>query len=328
MPAPAIITRGSRFLVPLATALIAFGCGGEGDVTNEVSSAAPDASDFPSAEGKTLEDLAAASPESELVVVPSVKFSLEPGENRYAFGLFTLTRENVTDADVALYAARPNGKALGPFPASSSSLTTKPAFASATTTNDPDAATYLYNADVKLPGEGEWRMIAMVRDEDGDLSYTVVPSAVVGLGKQIPDVGDDAPEMHTPTAEDVGGDLSKIDTRQPPDTMHDIDYADVLGKEPIVLSLATPALCQTRVCGPVVDIVEEVKSERPDDAAFIHMEIFVDNDVNKGVNEQVQAFGLKSEPWLFVIDEQGKVSARLEGAYGKAEVEAALDEVS
>lgn len=330
MPATASIARRSRFLIPVVTALIAFGCGGGDDATTDVSTAAPDASDFPSAEGKTLEELASASTlDEDLVVAPSVMFSLEPGKNRYAFGLFTVARETITDAEVALYAARPNGEALGPFPASSTSLTTKPAFASATTTNDPDAATYLYTSDVELPGKGEWRMIAMVREEDGSYSYSLVaPSPVIGPENAIPDVGDPAPQIHTPTADDVGGDLSKIDTRQPPGTMHDIDYADVLGKQPIVLSLATPALCQTRVCGPVVDIVEEIKSERPDDAAYIHMEVYVDNDINKGINEQVRAFGLQSEPWLFVIDEQGKVSARLEGAYSKAEVEAALDEVS
>ena len=37
------------------------------------------------------------------------------------------------------------------------------------------------------------------------------------------------------------------------------DFADVLGKEPVVLAFATPQLCQTRVCGPVVDVVAEVK---------------------------------------------------------------------
>ncbi|MDX6602275.1 MAG: hypothetical protein QOF13_1477, partial [Solirubrobacterales bacterium] len=129
-------------------------------------------------------------------------------------------------------------------------------------------------------------------------------------------------------ADDVGGDLAKIDTRQPPDSMHEVDFADVLGKEPIVLSFATPALCTSRVCGPVVDIAEEVKSERPDDATYIHMEIYTDNDVNKGVNEQVQAYGLPTEPWLFVIGSDGKVSTRIEGAYSKEELEAALDKVS
>ncbi len=64
--------------------------------------------------------------------------------------------------------------------------------------------------------------------------------------------------------------------------MHDVDLADVVGKKPVVLLFATPALCVSRVCGPVVDIAEQVKSEVGDDVAFIHMEIFTDNDPNQG----------------------------------------------
>jgi hypothetical protein len=107
--------------------------------------------------------------------------------------------------------------------------------------------------------------------------------------------------------------------------MHDVDYADVLGKKPIVLLFATPALCTSRVCGPVVDIAEEVKSERPDDAAYIHMEIYNDNDPNKGPRPQVNDFHLPSEPWLFVIDADGKVSTAIEGAFSKTELEDAID---
>ena len=76
----------------------------------------------------------------------------------------------------------------------------------------------------------------------------------------------------------MGGDLSKITTRIPPDTQNKVDYADALGKEPIVLLFATPQFCQSRVCGPVVDVAEQTKEEYGDKAAFIHMEIYKDND--------------------------------------------------
>ena len=166
----------------------------------------------------------------------------------------------------------------------------------------------------------------MIREDDGSYSYAnVTAPAQVGNPKNVPQPGDKAPMMHTPTADDVGGDLTKIDTRQPPDSMHDVDYGDVLGKEPIVLLFATPALCTSRVCGPVVDIAEEVKSERPDDAAYIHMEVYNDNDPNKGPRPQLQDFNLMSEPWLFVIGKDGKVSTVIEGAFSKQELEDAID---
>jgi peroxiredoxin len=122
--------------------------------------------------------------------------------------------------------------------------------------------------------------------------------------------------IHTPTPSDVGGDLSKITTRIPPDTQNRVDYADVLGKEPIVLLFATPQFCQSRVCGPVVDVAEQVKEAYGDRAAFIHMEIYNDNDPGKDVRPQVKAFHLPSEPWVFVIDREGVVRTAIEGALG------------
>ena len=73
----------------------------------------------------------------------------------------------------------------------------------------------------------------------------------------------------------------------------------MLGKEPIVLLFATPQFCQSRVCGPVVDVAEQAKHEFGDEARFIHMEIYNDNDPSKGVRPQVRAFHLPTEPWLF-----------------------------
>ena len=64
--------------------------------------------------------------------------------------------------------------------------------------------------------------------------------------------------------------------------MHEVDFADVVGKKPIVLLFATPLLCQSRVCGPVVDVAEQVKAEYGDQADFIHMEIYNDNEIDKG----------------------------------------------
>ena len=119
--------------------------------------------------------------------------------------------------------------------------------------------------------------------------------------------------------------ISDIDTRVPPDDMHDTDFADVVGKKPVVLLFATPALCQSRVCGPVVDVAEQVKRDRPDDAAYIHMEIYNQNDPNKGLRPQLGAFNLHTEPWLFVINSDGTISTRIEGAFSVNELNQALD---
>ncbi len=99
----------------------------------------------------------------------------------------------------------------------------------------------------------------------------------------------------------------------------------MVGKKPVILLFATPALCQTRVCGPVVDVAEQVKAKRGKDAEFIQMEIFRDNDINKGYRPQVRAYNLPTEPWVFAIDRKGKVAARIEGPYSASELERAVD---
>ena len=179
--------------------------------------------------------------------------------------------------------ARANEKALeqpavGPFPASIESLETEPAFRAATTANDPNAATVVYSTDVNFPSDGEWRIAARGQGRRRTDRDRCCRASIVGESEAIPRPGQKAPLIHTPTAADVGGDLSKITTRIPPDTQNKVDYADVLGKEPIVLLFATPQFCQSRVCGPVVDVAEQVKQLYGDKAAFIHMEIYEDND--------------------------------------------------
>ncbi len=104
-----------------------------------------------------------------------------------------------------------------------------------------------------------------------------------------------------------------------------MDYAEALGKEPIVLLFATPQFCQSRVCGPVVDVAEQAKQEFGDKAAFIHMEIYNDNDPGKGVRPQVRAFHLPSEPWLFAINRKGIVSSAVEGAFGLEEMDKTVE---
>jgi hypothetical protein len=106
------------------------------------------------------------------------------------------------------------------------------------------------------------------------------------------------------------------------------DFHDVLGKKPVVLVFATPALCQSRICGPVVDVAMQVQADYGDKATFIQQEIYKDNDVNKGFTDQVADYRLPTEPWIFVIDKDGKISDRFEGAVSVGELERAVAKVT
>ncbi len=345
----------------LAAAILAAGCGGDSDASTSTaavvaSKPAPPKSAFPQTEGRTLQELVKdQDSHAELVVSPAA-LTFDQGESRYPFGVFKPDRSPIDDADVALYLAKvpppkggsngtgKNGKqkkgavararsegleqtAVGPYPAAIESLATQPAYRAQTTTSDPDAAAVVYSAEVDFPSEGEWRIAALVKKDD-EIVATLLPSAEVGQFKGVPKVGEKAPKIHTPTVDDVGGDRSKVTTRLPPDTQNRVDYADALGKEPILLLFATPQFCQSRVCGPVVDVAEQLKDQYGDEAAFIHVEIYNDNDPSKGVRPQVRAFRLPSEPWLFAIDRQGIIRAEVEGAFGVDRMTQVVKEVT
>ncbi len=282
--------------------------------------------DFPKPGGKTIAELSRKYGSGGPVLAPSVS-QLEPGNNRFGFGLFDRARAQITDVPVALYAAPAGGgPARGPFLARYESLKVAPQFQSRTVASDPDAARSVYVADLRLKRPGDYELLGLARYDDRLVAASTSGGALrVARGGAVPDVGDKAPRIHTPTKTDVGGDLKKIDTREPPDDMHDVDFADVLGKKPVVLVFATPLLCQSRVCGPVVDIAEQVKAKRGNDAVFIHQEIYTDNEVSKGFRPQVLAWNLPTEPWLFTIDRSGRIAARIEGAFGVDELNRAID---
>ncbi|MFL5853088.1 MAG: hypothetical protein ACJ77G_11500 [Solirubrobacteraceae bacterium] len=306
--------------------LFVAGCGSSSSDTTSSPKPASTA-DFPKPDGRTIAQLAKTAPEGP-VLVPSVSNAFE-GENRLGFGLFTRAQKQINGAQVVVYTADKQGQHVkGPYPARFESLAVKPQFQSKTTASDPDAAKGVYVAEVPFAKNGPATILGMAR-VDGKLQSAGQLSVDVGANTNGPPrPGDKAIPIHTPTLASVGGDASKIDTRIPPaKSLSRTDFADVLGKKPTVLLFATPALCKSRVCGPVEDVAAQVAAQYGDKVAFIHQEIYNDNRINKGFRPQVAAWRLPSEPWVFVIDRHGRISARFESAFSPAELQKAIDRV-
>jgi hypothetical protein len=340
------------------------GCGGGSDTSGQTSASAesapsrpaPPKSAFPGTFGRSLgEVIRGTDAPSELKVEPAALVFYK-GENRYPFGVMEGNGTQVDDAEVALYIAKVpppskggpsseeagtqrrkgavtkarqevlDARAFGPFPARIETLATEPRFRAETTVEDPDAAHVVYSAQIDFPSDGEWRVAAVIKEGE-ETSAKLLTTAEVGEFSSVPRPGQPAPRISTPTAEDVGGELSKITTRIPPDTLNEVDYAEALGKEPILLLFATPKFCQSRVCGPVVDVAEQAERELGAEAAFIHMEIYIENDPSKGPRPQVRAFHLPSEPWLFAIDREGVVGSAIEGPFGLELIERVANRV-
>jgi hypothetical protein len=319
--------RIGPMLAAVATGvLLITGCGGGSDSGDQAPPPAR-AQDFPKANGKTLPALL-KSLGSGPVLAPSGQ-EFRTGKQRFGFALFKPDRSQITNASVALYVATAGGgPAKGPYLARYEDLSVKPQFQSRQTATDPNAAKSIYTADIPFEKPGQYDVVGIARQGKKLVAATMPQAGIVvktPSDDQIPAVGTAPPRIHTPTITDVGGNAAAIDTRLPPSSMHDVDFADVLGKKPVVLVFATPQLCQSRVCGPVVDLEEQVKANPDDsDVAFIHMEVYRDNRIDKGIRPQMAAFHLQTEPWLFTFDRSGKVAARIEGAFSERELNDAI----
>jgi hypothetical protein len=277
---------------------------------------------FPSPRGRSLDEVRRAVGPGP-VLAPSVSV-LEPGVNRFGFALFDRARAQVADVPAVLYVApAAGGPASGPFPARYESLAVDAPYRSRSTSEDPDAARSVYTASVPFPRAGRHRVLAVARFDD-DLAAAEPVTVEVGGDPPVPRVGERAPRTPTPTTDDVGGNVEAIDTREPPSGMHEVDFAEALGDRPVVLLFSSPALCVSRVCGPVNDIAEQVRARHDGRTAFIHQEIYEQNRVEAGFRRPVSAWGLPTEPWLFAVDRRGRIAARIEGAFSARELEDAV----
>jgi hypothetical protein len=197
----------------------------------------------------------------------------------------------------------------------------------------------LYAADVEFPKAGRWGARFTAAFPDGRREQVRADFDVAATGST-PAIDAPAVSVDTPTAADVGGDLAKVSTDKAPNpAFYGTSVADALAaKQPFVLVFATPAFCQTAICGPMLDNVKAVAADYPT-LTFINVEpykmAFTEGRLQPELaNSQLQAaawtdaWGLRTEPWIFVVDGAGKVTAKFEAAVAKDELKAAFDAVA
>lgn len=196
------------------------------------------------------------------------------------------------------------------------------------------AGVYVTHAD--FPVTGAWTAIFTTAapgspEESIPFSFDVLADARVVVP------GEKAPSVDTPTLADVGGDATKISTDQKPvSAFYQTSVADALAaKEPFVLVFATPKFCQTAVCGPTLEKVKTVAAAHPG-VTFINVEpyllSFADGQLQPDLSATGQlqaapatdAYGLLSEPFIFVVGGDGVVKASFELIFTPDEITAAL----
>lgn len=195
----------------------------------------------------------------------------------------------------------------------------------------------LYAASVEFPKAGRWGTQFEATFPDGQTKVVRADYDVRETGTS-PALGSQAPSVDTPTLAEVDGDLKALTTDDEPEArFYATSVADALAAgKPFVLTFATPAFCETRTCGPTLDIVKGVAADYPD-LTFINVEPYVmayeNGSLQPVVDAQGQlqaapwteAWGLPSEPYTFVIDAAGTVAAKFEGVLAPDELKAAVD---
>ena len=279
----------------------------------------PRSSQFPAAQGRTLQQLAATVHASAQLGAATGTFV--PGSGRFAFALNTSSGAFIY-APTALYIARtPNSPAQGPFLAPADPMTVAPQYRSQQNSG-PGGIQAIYATELPLPHKGTYTVLSLTRSQQGLIG---APGEVaVAASSPIPAVGQRPPAIATDTTASTHGNIALLTTRIPPDDMHAVSFDQVLGKRPVALLFSTPQLCISRVCGPITDIAVQLEHQFGSRVAFIHEEVYVNNQPKSGLRPQLKAFHLETEPWLFVVNRQGTIVARLEGSFGVNTFTAAL----
>ena len=191
----------------------------------------------------------------------------------------------------------------------------------------------LYTAYVDFDKAGDWVLDISVPGEGGTtmsvpLAFEVFDSAYSPMQGQV------AVSTKTRTVDEVES-LQELTTGslQDPD-LYQISLDQAIENEmPTVVVFASPAFCQNAVCGPQVDVLQELKNAYPSDANFVHVDFYdnpheIQGDLGRAIiSPAVKVWRLPSIEWTFVIDKQGIVTARFEGFATFDEVEAALRQV-
>jgi len=303
VPRPAVLAAAVMLSVNVVV-----GCGSTGP------SRAP-ASPAPSAVGPV------GSP--SFLPVP-VSSELGVGQNRVVFGLLDAKGEKSAagpDRSLSIAYQGPNGASIPASPAE---------FVWAI-----EGVRGVYVGHANFTTAGAWTA-DFTSQAPGSPSQTATFSLDVKDKVSVIAPGDPAPSVRTPTLADAGGDVARISSDPSPEKrFYETSEADALAAhKPFVLIFATPKFCQSATCGPTLDKLKPVARAHPE-MTFINVEpyklqfsngslqpVLTNNQLTP--DDATLAFRLQTEPYVFVVGADGKVSASFELVFAPDEIESAI----
>lgn len=260
--------------------------------------------------------------------------ALAVGENRVSMGLLDRDSRPVLDAAVHLRFYDLNGQKPALRSESDASLAAvRRGFVDEQSNNvrveGEEDGVYVSHAVFDVPGD--WGVQVDVTRENRRLDPIPFRFTVLGRTPE-PAVGEPAPASHQRSLAD-GSAIADIDSSSPSrPAMHEVTVAEALktGK-PIVIAFATPAFCESRLCAPVMDaVMDPLFATYAGRATFIHIEPYdlqrARDDNDRQPVPATSDWRLQTEPWVFVVDRQGKIAGKFEGIMARDEVEAVLQQ--
>ena len=340
-PLPSLrMSRRLAFALPALCIALVAGCGGGSDNQDPVervpakgglrervrAAQSPDASAFPAADGKTLQQVAdgVGAQGPDLAMAPR---SSRPANNRLAFGVIDQTgsvrlrpdrrstsRRRRTRPPRARTPRRPTCCDRGPVPLQAGG----------------DRAGSVRR---RLRGAGAVRQAGQVvragrharaaasRSPRRAQIEVIKPAA--GPDPRRRRAGAEGRDRHDRVAPRATSRL--IDTRAPPQRHARATSPSCVGKKPVALLFATPQLCQSRVCGPVTDMALQLQGQvRRQDGLHPPGGLRGQRPEQGPAPAAAGSSTCRPSRGCSSSTSDGKITARLEGSFGVNAFENAL----
>jgi hypothetical protein len=290
------------FLAAGGSALLLAACGGSSDTSGAKPGSSAEGTGSSGKQG-----LSAFRMEIEPYVAPG-------SPQRFAFILVKNDGDFASGPPTQIAIAPPGGQLGTPMPATLH-----------TDGLPPGRGVYVIEPTLTEPGN--WRGTVTIEGH-GDATLAFPVSA----NPDTPKVGDMGRVIASPTTTNTMG-VDPLCTRTDdksnpaPCSFHSQSLDQVIGKgKPVIAMFATPARCQSRYCGPVLDQLIQLAPEFGDRIVPVHTEIYKDLTSNDLVPATESWLGYSGEPWIFAMDGTGKVIGRLSGAFATDEIRTLIEQ--
>ena len=235
------------------------------------------------------------------------------GENRLAFAI--IGKNGPLIADEILVKLSPLGSAADTY-----KLESKAVFQTW-----PKGNAGVYIARVNLGTPGEW--IIQAEDSSGNRGVFGASKFFVKETSSAPAVGTKPKPLNNLTIADVDN-INKITSALNPDPdLYKISVAQAMNNGmPTIITFASPSFCRTATCGPQIEVISSISQQFGHRLNVIHIEVYerseIDDDGNYEltISSLLEAWGLNTEPFSFMLDKTGIVVAKFEGFVTEAEL--------